>query len=65
MSTPARGVFVYTFPVKDFGITQTQWRRLGAATLLVAAAMAVYAVWSGFLGVTVLHLAALASDEAA
>ena len=49
----------------DFGISQKQWRRMGALSLLASAAMAVYAAWSGFLRLTVLHVAALASEEAA
>ena len=49
----------------DFGISQKQWRRMGVISLLTSATMAIYAAASGFLQLTVLHVAALASDEAA
>jgi hypothetical protein len=48
-----------------FRFTQRGWRTVGAASLAVAGAMALYAVSSGLLRRSVLHVAAWSSPEAA
>ena len=46
-------------------ITQSQWRKLGAATIAAAALMAVYAVLTSLLRDTVAWIVSFMSDEAA
>ena len=46
-------------------LNQSTWRRIGAATISLAALMAVYAVAGGILRDTALHLARMFSEQAA